>query len=340
MPLALLPSSLRRPEDSERVSSQAEFISGINILLLSNQTNIVSAIIAVAGALTTLSSAALGEPAIATSDSDQSGTPEKGAAKTADLAGDVRPTSFDETCFAETVCRLKEKLRWQKPAWDANFCRDIAHSFVEAADEFELNPALLLAIAINESDLDEKAESPTVRGDSVYAKDGGLMGIRCILDKKGSCTNGHVKGRTWSSIMSPQENIEIGARELAHYRDGGGIERVEKRVRGRDGKISRVVHKNHCRHKTHAYWAHYNHGPIYRTEGYARHYPHRVAVVYYALLKTLGLPIAAELKGRLTVSDKGMRQRTADHPVEQRFKHLVEVIENAPRSCSSLATLN
>jgi len=309
-------------------------------LLLSNQTNIVSAIIAVAGALTTLSPAALGDPAIATSDSADPNTVDDRTAKTAAPSEMVRPTVFDESCFSETVCRLKEKLRWQKPAWDNDFCREIAHTFVEAAEEFELSPALLLAIAINESDLDENAESPTVRGDSVYAKDGGLMGIRCILDNKGHCTNGHVKGRAWSSIMSPQANIELGARELAHFRDGGGIERVEKRVRGRDGKISSVVHKNHCRHKTHAYWAHYNHGPIYRSEGYARHYPHRVAVVYYALLKAIGMPIPSELKGRLTISDKGMRQRTADHPVEQRFKHLVEIIDSTPRSCSSLATLN
>lgn len=305
-------------------------------MLLSNQTNIVSAILTVAGALTTLTSAEAGESAHRAQSVASSGP--SSSAPTAVEAAALPP--FDEACFAATICRLKEKLRWRKPAWNAEFCATIAHGFVEAAKQYDLSPALLLAIAINESDLDEKAESPTVRGENVYAKDGGLMGIRCILDDKAHCTNGHVKGLQWTNIMSPQENIELGARELANYRDGGGIERVERRVRGRDGKITNVIRKNRCRHKTHAYWAHYNHGPIYRTEGYARHYPHRVAVVYYALLKAMALPIPAELQGRLTIDDRGLRKRTADHPVEHRFKQLVEVIESAPGSCSSLAALN
>lgn len=258
------------------------------------------------------------------------------AAKPAPVRADSMPPARTE-CFAQTICNLKQKLRWQKRPWEENTCREMAEGFVAIADEHKLNPALMLAIAINESDLDEQAVLASVRGETVFAKDGGLMGIRCILDEKGNCTNGNVRGLTWNNVMTPLTNIALGARELAHYRDGAGIERVEKSVRGRDGKVTRVVRNTRCKHRTHAYWAHYNHGPVYKSEGYARHYPHRVAVLYYALVKAMGMPVPKELQERLTIRDRGQRERTADRPVESRYKDLVEIIDaSAGHSCRNL----
>ncbi len=247
-----------------------------------------------------------------------------------------------EACFAETLCNLKPRFQRAKRSWDEGFCPDVARSFLEVAEDHKLNPALMLAVSINESDLDDQAVATSVRGETVYAKDGGLMGIRCILDDKGNCTNGNVRGLTWTNVMSPFTNIALGARELVHYRDGAGIERVEKNIRGRDGTVTRVVRNTRCQHRTHAYWAHYNHGPVYKSDGYARHYPHRVAVLYHALVKAMGMPMPKELtEGRITLRDKGQRERTADRPVEQRYKELVELIEaSAGNTCRNLAALN
>ena len=47
---------------------------------------------------------------------------------------------------------------------------------------------------INESDMNEATFRTTVHNGAIYAKDGGLMGIRCIVDKQGRCGNGHVRG--------------------------------------------------------------------------------------------------------------------------------------------------
>ncbi|MCG5055676.1 MAG: transglycosylase SLT domain-containing protein [Myxococcales bacterium] len=277
-------------------------------------------------------------PAKAVGHAASSGPMNRGSAP-AKVVGD--PQQVDTSCLAQTICQLKEKMRWHRPGWDEPFCNEIAEGFLRTADEFGLNPALLLAVAINESNLDEKAVATSVRGETVYARDGGLMGIRCLMDPKGMCTNGNVRGLPWTSIMNPLDNIEMGAKELAHYRNGAGIERVEERRRGRDGKVTVVVRNTRCRHKTHAYWAHYNHGPVYLSQGYARHYPHRVAVLYYALVKAMGMGMPRELShGRITIHDRGSRERTADRPVETRYKELVEIIDaSAGPSCRNLASL-
>ena len=68
---------------------------------------------------------------------------------------------------------------------------------------------------VNESDMNERAVRATFHG-KVYAKDGGLMAIRCIVDEKDHCTNGNDEGMPWKDLMDPVTNIELGARELAH----------------------------------------------------------------------------------------------------------------------------
>ena len=47
---------------------------------------------------------------------------------------------------------------------------------------------------VNESDMNEKSARAYTRDGKVYAKDGGLMAIRCMLDDKERCTNGNVRG--------------------------------------------------------------------------------------------------------------------------------------------------
>jgi hypothetical protein len=243
-----------------------------------------------------------------------------------------------ESCLATIICEVKDRVRWRTPAWKPAFCEQIAHAVFESSRRYNIPSSLILAIMINESDMNEKAVRTTMKSGTVYAKDGGLMGIRCIVDKQGRCINGHVRGMHWKQVMDPVTNIDIGARELAHYRDGGGITNVTVRTRDSHGLLRTKLKHVPCTHKNHAYWAHYNHGPYYIDHGPARHYPHRIAVLYYALARAMNMDTRALTSMRLTVVDPGKRRRTADHPVEARYQKLCEAIRGVGPVCSERTT--
>lgn len=257
----------------------------------------------------------------------------RGAASPRPALADVEPEFPNEPCFTSTVCAIKNKVRWGQPAWTPDQCRKIAGGVLGSAKRHRLPPSLILAVMINESDMNEKAVHVTTRDSVVYAKDSGLMGIRCIVDKHGRCGNGHVRGMKWTSVMDPLTNIELGARELARWRDGAGIQKVTVRKRDASGRIQTRDKWVPCEHKTHAYWAHYNHGPRYIDTGPARHYPHRIAVLYHAVSKAMNLDAPALRAMRVTIHDPGMRPRTADRPVEARYRKLSEQIKDAGSQC-------
>jgi Transglycosylase SLT domain len=239
-------------------------------------------------------------------------------------------------CLANTICKLKERIRYGKDPWSPELCATIAKGMIESGEKYDLHPALILAVAIAESDLDDKASRTTHKNGAVFARDGGLMGLRCLINDKGLCTNSLVRGMHWKDLLNPLTNIATGSQMLAHYRDGGAIEPDTFHAHS-TRKSARKVHFRQCRHRTHAYWAHYNHGPLYKPTGYARHYPHRVAVLYHALVRALNAALPEELAGtHLTVADPGKRARTADRPVEERYKHLTEHIAEAG-SCRPIA---
>jgi hypothetical protein len=189
---------------------------------------------------------------------------------------------------------------------------------------------------INESDMNEKASRSYTRDGKVFAKDGGLMAIRCHLDSHERCTNGDVKGMAWKDLMEPATNIEMGARTLAMYRDGGAVESktITKVV---DGKREKVTKDVPCRHKNHGFWAHYNHGPRYIDKGYARHYPHRIAVLDHALAQVMNVQAPELTSGAITIQDPGKRARTADRPMEPRYKKLCDQILTSHATCSAVA---
>jgi hypothetical protein len=245
------------------------------------------------------------------------------------------PTAVSETCLTQTICSVKERIRWQTPAWTPSQCRHIAEAVSTSAKRHNLSPSLLLAIMVNESDMNEKSARVYTRNGKIYAKDGGLMAIRCMLDEHERCTNGNVRGVAWKDLMDPTTNIELGARELAHWRDGGGVMKKTIVKRDASGHLQRVTKDVPCHHKTHAYWAHYNHGPRYIDKGYPRHYPHRIAVLDHALATVMNVP-APELDGPITMHDPGKRQRTADRPLEPRYRKLCgQILSGA--TCSALA---
>lgn len=248
------------------------------------------------------------------------------------------PTMPSESCLTSTICTVKNKVRWGTPAWSPDFCARIARGVLASSKRNGISPSLLLAVAVNESDLDEKAVRVTTRNGKVYAKDSGLMGIRCLVDDRGKCTNGYVRGLSWKTVMDPITNIELGARELARWRKGG-VARVTVRVRSGGALVSKQKYVP-CHHKTHAFWAHYNHGPVYISKGPARHYPHKVAVLQHALAQALNVD-PAELKevARVTVRDRGERERTADRPVGTQIRKLCSQIREGGGQCATVASL-
>jgi hypothetical protein len=249
-------------------------------------------------------------------------------------------TGFDEgaapvdpQCLADTLCALKDKVRWGTPAWSARTCRRVADAVLASSAQYDLSPALLLAVMLNESDLDDKAAIAYRRQGAVYAKDAGLMGIRCVFDQRGRCGNGHVRGLSFRTVMDPVKNVALGARALAYFRDEGGVERRTVRERTSSGAIATRTRNVRCKHRSHAYWAHYNHGSFYISRGYARHYPHRVAVLYHALAQVLGLPAPELSNGPITVRDPGRRPRTVDRPIEPRYRILTDKILTVGGRC-------
>jgi soluble lytic murein transglycosylase-like protein len=250
----------------------------------------------------------------------------------------IAPQLPTESCLANTICEVKDRVRWRTPAWKPAQCERIAHAVHESSQRYDIPASLILAVMINESDMNENAVRTTMKNGTVYAKDGGLMGIRCIVDQKGRCINGHVRGKHWKEVMNPVSNIDIGARELAHWRDGGGITSVTVRTRDSVGHLRTRQKFIPCAHKTHAYWAHYNHGPHYIDHGPARHYPHRIAVLYYALARAMNVDTTALTSMRLTIVDRGKRPRTADRPVEARYQKLCQAIRGVGPVCSERTT--
>jgi hypothetical protein len=232
----------------------------------------------------------------------------------------------DEAGLASTLCALKQEVRWRTSAWSPATCQRIARAVLTSAAKHALSPALILGVMLNESDLDENVRTPYRKHGVVYATDSGLMGIRCVFDRRGRCGNGHVRGMRPRDVIDPVNNIALGAQELAYTRDRGGVERKTVAVKLPDGGRALARKLVRCRHRTHAYWAHYNHGSFYISRGFARHYGHRVGVLYYAFARTLGLPDQEVTAHPLTVRDPGARARTADRPVEARFRTLTQKI--------------
>jgi hypothetical protein len=245
--------------------------------------------------------------------------------------GAATPDEEAISCLVKTICAVKQTIRWQTPAWTPNECQRIADAVATSSKKYNLSPTLLLAIMINESDMNEKAFRVSTRAGKVYAMDGGLMAIRCVVDGKDRCVNGNVRGMRWKQVMDPVTNIEVAARELAYWRDGGGV--ASRTIHRRDG--TEVTKNVPCHHQTHGWWAHYNHGPRYIDKGYPRHYPHRVAVLDHALATVMNVD-PPELKQRITIHDPGKRERSVDRPLEVRFKKLYKQILSSG-SCSPVA---
>ena len=119
------------------------------------------------------------------------GSPARAASPTAAPPRDVS---------AEQVCQAQSALRWQRPAWSAQRCRDVAAALNVLPD-----PLTMLAVAVNESGM--RADAIRRGGPDVY--DLGLLGIRCRVEN-GKCTNGAARGYTVAQLLDPATNIRVG----------------------------------------------------------------------------------------------------------------------------------
>jgi hypothetical protein len=255
----------------------------------------------------------------------------------------LSPAGVQPSVLAAALCATKESVRWHAAAWSPQMCHAVAAAVITAAVKHQLSASLILGVMLNESDLDENVVTKYRAGGRVYAQDSGLMGVRCVFDGAGRCANGVVRGMTAAQTTEFATNIDLGAQILARARAGDGVEKRVVRQQLADGEIVTTTKLVRCRHKNHAWWAHYNHGSFYIAHGFARHYPQRVAVLSYAWAQSLGLPHEELFGHPLTVTDPGQRPRTADQPVERRFRVLVDKIYSAtgtrPASESALASL-
>ena len=171
----------------------------------------------------------------------------------------------------------------------------------------------------------------------MYAKDGGLMGIRCVFGERGRCDNGHVQGMSFRAIMDPVNNIELGAKALAYYRDKGGVEKKMVRERNAEGKLVEAHQERPlpAPRPTPA-------GPTTTT---ARSTSPRATpgttptgwrCCTTACRGVLGVPAP-----ELTVADgspcaiRGRRPRTADRPVEPRYRVLCDKIGRSAARASA-----
>lgn len=106
----------------------------------------------------------------------------------------------------ELVCQVKDALGSSRYGWSRGRCERVAAALREAAD-----PVEMLAVCINESDLRARA----VFWASPSKGDAGLCGVRCVLDDRGHCTNGLVRGMRLEELYDPALNVRVAAQILA-----------------------------------------------------------------------------------------------------------------------------
>lgn len=219
------------------------------------------------------------------------------------------PVNMEDRCFVERMCELKEMIRWRTPRWTMDMCRRVGNAVLAEERTSGLPRELILAVMINESDMNDKATRPYYdEKGKLKSWDGGLMGVRCIVDKDGlSCTN-YMKKVTWKALLIPEVNIKLAVRKMVAARD---------------------LHQ--CKHTDHPWFAHYNWGVKVIRTGIPRSYPQRIAVLWKALAEAGG-ETPPEIASLRFVQIKGKKPITINTPVGARHRDLVSKIRQC-RAC-------
>jgi hypothetical protein len=109
------------------------------------------------------------------------------------IAGAYLPVS------ADLVCITQDAIRWRTAKMTRATCVKLADAFNGKA-----TPRLLLAMAINESDL----RPHVIARVSEHVSDRGLGGVRCV-ERDGVCANGPARGYTPTQLLDPVINIDL-----------------------------------------------------------------------------------------------------------------------------------
>ena len=119
----------------------------------------------------------------------------------------------------EVVCAVQHAVRWREAEWTKMECRDRARDFADAGRRWGFSPTQLVAMSLAESDF--RVGAQRVDGGAL---DEGLMGVRCVVGRRGRCTNWPVRGLTPRQLLEPRRNIMAGAQILAelHHGDEAG----------------------------------------------------------------------------------------------------------------------
>lgn len=221
-----------------------------------------------------------------------------------------------DQCFLDSVCSLKEAIRWQTPKWTAPMCTRVGKLILEKERETGIPRNLILSVMVNESDMNENAQRFTYdkATRTLLAWDGGLMGLRCKIDKDGkSCKN--YRGRvTYKDLLNPKVNIDKAVAKL------------------------QATKAYPCAHSDHPWFAHYNWGGKVFRDGIARSYPQRIAVLWKALNTAQGI-YHPELDTLKFVQVAGKKKVTIDTPVGWRHKELVAKIwASRCQTCGTLTS--
>jgi hypothetical protein len=147
-----------------------------------------------------------------------------------------------EPISAGQLCEVQHALRWREPAWEPAQCVRVADAINRTPD-----PAQMLAVAIVESDLRERAQRVTLLADGRLARDLGLCGVRCVTNpedkpsERDRCTNGSARGLYARQLLDPATNIRTAAAVLASH--GGSLRGYSGSTRdhGYEARIAAIV---------------------------------------------------------------------------------------------------